>query len=98
MIIHNLSDRGIRKQAGECDYHDPGNVALDFSYYVLQLWKFVLPTKFSSGQSDRLAPLRRPQRTIRHGGYEPQRQYDRSLAVECHVLHETREAKRGVCR
>ena len=48
MIIHNLSDRGIRKQAGECDYHDPGNVALDFSYFVLQLWKFVLPTKHSS--------------------------------------------------
>ena len=48
MFIHNLSDRGIRKPAGECDYHDPGNVALDFSYYVLQLWKFVLPTKHSS--------------------------------------------------
>ena len=48
MIIHNLSDRGIRKQAGECDYHDPGNVALDFSYFVLQLWNFVLPTKHSS--------------------------------------------------
>ena len=48
MFIHNLSDRGIRKPAGECDYHDPGNVALDFSYYVLQLWKFVLPTKLSS--------------------------------------------------
>ena len=48
MFIHNLSDRGIRKPAGECDYHDPGNVALDFSCYVLQLWKFVLPTKLSS--------------------------------------------------
>ena len=48
MYIHNLSDHGIRKHAGECDYHDPGNVALDFSYYVLQLWKFVLPTKFFS--------------------------------------------------
>ena len=48
MIIHNLSDRGIRKQAGECDYHDPGNVAVDFSYFVLQLWNFVLPTKHSS--------------------------------------------------
>ncbi|CAL1142109.1 unnamed protein product, partial [Cladocopium goreaui] len=31
----------------DCNYHDPGNVCLDFCYFVLQLWKFVLPTKMS---------------------------------------------------
>ena len=25
------------------DYEDPGNVCLDFCFFVLQLWKFVLP-------------------------------------------------------
>jgi len=47
VYVQNPSDYGIRVFAGDCNYHDPGNVCLDFCYFVLQLWKFVLPTKMS---------------------------------------------------